>query len=628
MIPIGRTCAVVSLASALLAGAAFASTDRAPVWKSIGPEGGISVALAVHPTKPGTAFCGAQFGGVYRTTNSGASWQPVGRGVIDLEVFSLHIPKRLPNTIYVGTARGVYKSIDGGAAWIQASGDLLKERNIWGIAAHPKSPRTVWAATGGRGVYKSTNGGASWKWMSNSLSYKSAWSLGIDKNGVLYAGVEDEGLYKSVNGGASWKLVGNKGFVRAFAVDAVNPLIIYLAADRNWKSLDGGSTWKALPTTLPSDICAIVVDPRASGTLYLATQYRGIYKSADFAETLTPVNDGLTDIYVNALAIAPSRPTVLYAGTLSAGLFRSMNGGGAWTAVNKGFRAQDIKDIAFDAKTAGVLYVGTGTGLFKGTGGGPPWRSLNAAPYPAAAGCESVAVDARNPAVIYAGSYYQGMFKTTDGGQTWTKLSLTARITSVVLDPADPDRIFATTFGSGLYRSTNAGRTWAQAGFKDSSPGGVVFDTSRPGTVYVWTGSSLWRGTATGKTWKKAGAPYAEIYQLTIAPDGTMYAGTGGSGVFKSVNQGKTWTEINDGLPSCRYIDAFAIHPANPLHLYAGVSNLGVYRSRDGGSTWSYMGAGLCPDTMIFSLAFDPKDPATLYAGTNGAGVYKIKPGA
>ena len=88
------------------------------------------------------------------------------------------------------------------------------------------------------------------------------------------------------------------------------------------------------------------------------------------------------------------------------------------------------------------------------------------------------------------------------------------------------------------------------------------------------------------------------------------------------------WTPVNEGLPSCRYIDALVINPRDPLDIYAGVSDLGVFRSRNGGQSWAYMGAGLPPDVMVFSLEFDPRDTASLYAGTYGAGVYKVKPGS
>jgi hypothetical protein len=138
----------------------------------------------------------------------------------------------------------------------------------------------------------------------------------------------------------------------------------------------------------------------------------------------------------------------------------------------------------------------------------------------------------------------------------------------------------------------------------------------------------VYRLTATGTTWHSAGLNNYNIYNLTIDPNGVIYAGTGGSGVFKSLDHGAHWTETNVGIPpSCRYIDAFAINPMNFQDLYADVSNLGVYRSKNGGAKWTYFGRGLCPQVMVFSLAFDPKDPTTLYAGTAGAGIYKIKPG-
>jgi len=201
-------------------------------------------------------------------------------------------------------------------------------------------------------------------------------------------------------------------------------------------------------------------------------------------------------------------------------------------------------------------------------------------------------------------------------------------IVGLTIDPVQPERIFVPVWDKGLYRTLNGGKSWTYVCFKTRRPGQVVYDPSSPGTIYVATEDGVWRGTATGSVFQSAGLEATVIYNLTIDPSGVLYAGTGGSGVYKSVNHGESWTEINNGLPSCRYIDAFAVNPANPQDLFAGVSNLGVYRSKNGGTSWSYFGAGLCPGVMVFSLAFDPRDPGTLYAGTSGAGIYKIRPGS
>jgi len=625
---IRKTCVGWSLALVVLAAPVLVRADQTPPWKSLGPDGGLAAAVAVHPTTPSTVICGLQNGGLYRTTNGGVSWRAVGRGVVDPDVLCLFIPKKSPGTVYAGTMNGIYKSPNAGATWISANGDLLAERAVYGVAVHPTSPNIVWAATAGHGIYKSTNGGVSWKWISNSLSYKDVWTLAIDKNGILYAGVGDEGLYKSANGGASWTFLGKGGYVRAFAVDPVDPRIMTLIANASWRSTDGGATWTDISGWLPGSPMAVAANQKTAGTLYLGTYNDGIFKSVDGAATWTALNTGLTDLQVRQLAVAPSLPATIFAGTLVGGLFKSGNGGGQWAAVNKGIRAHNVRDIAFDGKTAGLLYAGTSTGFFKGTGGGSAWKSLNKTPFNREAGCESAVVDPRNPKVLYAGSYYQGMFKTTDGGAAWTKLSLSVRVESVVLDPSNPDRVFVVSYWSGVFRSSNAGQTWTKIGFGTASPSGLAFDPSQPGAVYVWAANGLWRGTATGSGWKSVGLKEYSLYNLTFDRDGVLYAGTGGEGVLKSVDHGVSWTKMNNGLPSCRYIDAFTIDPQNSLNLYAGVSDLGIYRSKDGGQSWTFMGAGLCPNVMVFKLAFDPVDKVTLYAGSQGAGVYKVKPGS
>jgi photosystem II stability/assembly factor-like uncharacterized protein len=617
-----------SLVSA--AGQAFA--DGTPAWKSVGPQGGFVNALAVHPSTATTVFCGFRDGGVYRTTNGGATWRPVGRGVVDPYVYVLAVDRAQPGTIYAGTRTGVYKSANAGTTWSAANGTLLNERSIRCLAVHPVLHHILYAGSYEHGIYKSANGGATWTWMNNSLSYETIWQFEIDPlhPNTLYACAGDIGLHKSTDGGATWTFMGRSGYSSGLAIDPFDSRILYLIAGGFWKSTDGGTTWTAL--SIKAYPFALAVDRSRPGVLYIGTINNGILKTTDYGATWSLVNTGLT--YPEVYALASSAIDTVYAGTAINGVFRTRNGGASWVSAGKGLVALPIFELVFDGRTAGTFYAACDPGLLKGTGGGARWTDLTP-PNGRMMFVPTAAVHPRNPLIIYAafqalGSSIStlGLQKSTDGGATWRSLGLKLDgIGDIAIDPVLNNRVFAVSFDKGIYRSQNGGASWAYAGLKSKSPGRIVFDPSAPGRIYAATVGGIYRGSVTGKTWTPAGLQLYNVYSLIVDPNGVMYAGTGGKGVFKSTDSGAHWTAMNAGLPSCLYINALTINPQNPQDLFAGVSDLGVYRSKNGGSSWAYMGAGLCPKDIIHSLVFDPRDPATLYAGTGGAGVYKVKPG-
>ena len=191
--------------------------------------------------------------------------------------------------------------------------------------------------------------------------------------------------------------------------------------------------------------------------------------------------------------------------------------------------------------------------------------------------------------MVYAATG-SGLFKTTDGGQSWN-LSLefiTSSTAALIQDPANPNTVYFTapSFPAGLHRTTDAGATWTLF------PG--VFGTNV-------TGQALAADAATG----------------------ALYAGANNGGVFKSVDQGQSWTPANAGLPSIVWTLAAA--ETAPFTLYAGTSS-GVFRTTDGAATWQPRSTGL-PAGVVLHLVAHPTDPMTAYAAVANAGVYKTTNG-
>ena len=124
-------------------------------------------------------------------------------------------------------------------------------------------------------------------------------------------------------------------------------------------------------------------------------------------------------------------------------------------------------------------------------------------------------------------------------------------------------------------------------------------------------------------SWSSHGPAGGSVQALAIDPStpNTLYAGTFGNGVFKSIDGGASWRQANTGLTDLR-VRALAVNPKAPNTLYAGTSGGGVFKSTDGSATWQSAGTGLA-DLYITVLAIDPQSPATLYAGTRWSPVYK-----
>lgn len=263
-----------------------------------------------------------------------------------------------------------------------------------------------------------------------------------------------------------------------------------------------------------------------------------------------------------------------------------------------------------------------GKTIYVGTAGGGVWKSTNAGAsfkpvfdkYTQSIG--AIAVDQKNPRIIYVGtgesnmrnsvSIGDGIYKSTDAGDNWTKLGLdsTEHISKVLIDPSNSNTIYVAAPGPlwsnsthrGLYKSTDAGKTWEKILYISDKAGvaDLEIDPTNPNTLYA-------------TTWEFRRLPYA------------FNSGGNGSGMYKSTDGGKTWKELSNGLPKKPFGRvAIALAPSAPQHLLAIVEseNTGLYISSDGGENWKEQSAteNIRSRPFYFStLEVDPKDPKRVY---------------
>jgi photosystem II stability/assembly factor-like uncharacterized protein len=263
-------------------------------------------------------------------------------------------------------------------------------------------------------------------------------------------------------------------------------------------------------------------------------------------------------------------------------------------------------------------WMGTvGSGVFKTTDGGDTWLPMTDQYFGGTIG--AVAVAPSNPDVVYVGggefairgnvSHGDGMWKTTDGGKTWTNIGLndTRQISKVRVHPTNPDLVYVAAQGHvwgpnaerGVFRSKDGGKSWQKILFRDDSTGvaDLAMDPTNPNVLYA----GFWQ--AHRKPWM-------------------LVSGGKGSGMFKSTDGGDTWTEItrNPGLPSGLWGNiGISVSGANPRRVYAIIEadEGGVYRSDDAGATWQRVNdeRKLRQRAWYYTKIYaDPKNPDVVYA--------------
>jgi photosystem II stability/assembly factor-like uncharacterized protein len=350
------------------------------------------------------------------------------------------------------------------------------------FAFDPRNPEIVYVLTVGwpnGHVFKTTDGGAHWHATATSGS---GWvggneALAADPRhpGTLYAGTE-LAVYKTVDGGRSWRpskrgLITpprserDKGWVIALAVDPADTNVVYAGSDRVSKSTDGGRSWRTVfpphPTRYPPDhVSALAIAPTRPETIYAIT--------GDFANPSATPADGRTTIY------------------------KSTDAGTTWQATRVVGGSVAPTALAVDPRDPATVYAAIGAKVMKTTDAGKAWQPIaDGLPIThtrgtchclSQGGVTALAVDPGRTGTVYAALTQGGIYKTTNGGQTWTRAlnTPTFSLDAVAVDPAHPATIYAAGEGqcgptaqscsspsaSGelwILRSTNSGLTWTTA---------------------------------------------------------------------------------------------------------------------------------------------------------------------
>jgi photosystem II stability/assembly factor-like uncharacterized protein len=610
---------------------ALASASPARVYRSV--NGGSNWArtaslpstaydLVTDSVTPGVVYA-LHFYGIYKSTNRAAAFKdhrfpkgatgdsgslavnPVKAGVIHAS--GIWYDSKHGNYI------AVYTSRDGGRTWTVSTleGPVDWIRRI-AIAVSPKAPNTLYAAAfyvsyganlNINRVYKSINGGATWKRM-GSLPLGDdgrVYSLAIDPSSdqrVFLA--TSEGVLYTTNGGASWKKPAfqTAAGVASIAVEASRPRTVYAQSDtyvdgaKFYRSLDGGVQWASAGTGVCGFGCGMLT---GSGRLYLAS-CAGVFASRDGGLSFKPSQKGIRATNINAFATAPGAVDTIYAHARGYSYFTTENGGAAWKEGVAFPGSRVITEFAVSAADRNLAYIlatspdGTGESVINKTTD----RAVTVTPLLRGM-IFGLSLDPADAGRLYAagwfkdvpatGPMYFGVWRTLNGGATWTRVKVLSnagsRGTAVGIAPSDRNIVYAGGRTGSLpgedimCKSSDGGTTWSRlAGVFDCPPEFIGVDPVAPGIVYVGTTFSVYRSMNGGGSWTKLSGihnPYAiAINKLNPAE---VFVGTY-DGIFYSRDKGTTWTDISAGLPA-KWVGAVELDPA-ARKVYAGTIGAGV----------------------------------------------------
>ncbi len=626
-------------------------------WTSIGPDGGSVNVLAIDPVTPSTLYVGTFAGGVFKSTDAGASWRPMNAGLLGpfgfpaLRISEMVIDPVTPQTLYVGVHNaGMFKSTDGAHSWVAANQRIpANDTIIWALGMDPSSPSTLFIGTGFNRVFRSTDGAASWQQLLDDLGRPDAVAVAPSNSSIVYLGAGFNMAYKSTDGGDTWNSVSTgleDGFGQnQITVHPTDPNIVYIATDAGLhKTTNGGTSWVLL-TTLNFSITFVVLDPSNPMSVYAGAEKVGaLLKSTNGGGSF--VEKDVSTAVVPTMAFDPANPQILYAATNPLeGVFKSTDGGNSWAASNSGLSNIDMRAIAFDPQDTSTIYAASafGGGVHKSIDGGQTWESKRGSGMNGFEEVLDVVVDPVNPSNVYLGtSFAGGIFWSDDGGESWNSAPVLAKVPELGIHPGNPSTLYAAHFG-GVYKSTNQARNWELVGnglpnnvdylslAVDPSDGDTVYAGATPGfqggdpAVYKTTnGGGAWAAMTNGFALR--GVNSLEIDPAN--PDILYAGGPGGFGattvIQKSTDGGANWAARDTGIPLDLSVSALAIDPFNSSVVYAGTNASGVYKSSDGGATWSEYNTGLSHVT-INDLAINPSDSNDIIAAVHHFSLFRYQ---
>ncbi len=431
---------------------------------------------------------------------------------------------------------------------------------------------------------------------------------------VVLAGTYFGGLYRSIDWGFSWKAVNvpfsaRSVFALAFDPSGIGRVYAGIYQDGVWRSDDSGQSWVRIVSGLTDlDVQALAVDPAQTHRVLAATAQAGVFLSQDGGAQWAPIA-ALAGVRSRAIAFDARQPSNVYLGTVGQGVYRSLDGGLSWAPL--GLNLGTVTSLSFDA--TGNLYAATEGGVFQLKAGASSWTDLsfNLPKLPVA----HVLAHPSVPNFLFVATVY-GVYALANWDSTPTWFQWTTGDSRLVGSDSRGLILHVARQHGSMLMTTDFGAHWIR--------GDVGIQNAFVGALATISGQQGWRllgGTDlglhaldSGKPWKSVLTRTEAMFDLQVRGS-TAYAGAETSGVWKSVDDGDSWTLASNGIVPMR-INAFSrTAESAPVQLVASAS--GLYRSLDDGAQW--LPVKLPQVQTVLSVAADPVRGPIVYIGS-GAG--------
>jgi hypothetical protein len=559
--------------------------------------------------------------GVLKSTNSGVTWTTTGAlpspGNVGFSSILID-PSTVTNnpattTVYAtGTPGGLYRSTDGGATWT-----LLRTGSIQNVVFDPVVAGGLYVAEAFAGIFRYDPNTNSWSAFNAGLASSPQLiliAIGKTAPNTMYAKLDDT-VYRYDTGTSTWVSLGSHGgttygyWNNVLEVDPQDSNIVIAGGISLERTYDGGTTWQAIGG-LHADQHAAAFDSTNHLTIYAGNDggvYRGTYTTASSVGVWAKTSDGLIVTEFNDVGTSLGTYDMVGGGAQDNGTSRT-TGGLTWDFIagaDGGYYVVDPTDAHIqyaESQNGGLMKSTNGGASFGGSGtgfSGGPWVT-------------PILIDPNSPAepnrVLFAGGSTQ-VYRSTNSAGSWSASSpsLGGPVLSLALAPSSSAIVYAGSGGGHVWRSSDNGATignWADitvgaVGGSATLPARAVTDIvvhpTDPNTLFV---------------------TFSGFDTSTPTTPGHVFRGV-------STDGGVTWlwTDITSNLPDIP-ANAIELLTSSPTTLYVG-TDAGVYRTTNGGTTWGPFGNGL-PSVIVSDLALD--DSGTLLrAATYGRGMWQTR---
>jgi len=491
----------------------IASRDGGKTWIRIALEGIDVRSISVHPLQPLRAYAGVSGGGIFRSDDGGKTWTAINNSypALGTNALAISVDPADPDVVVVGgilesgSDGVVVRTADGGQTWetvAQGNG------NVWNVTRCISNPSVLYVASD-KGVLRSGDGGQTWGLTPLSTTVEDV-AITPGTCDDVYAMAYTDGPRRSTDGGQTFGPPLMNGvqlnpvgtWPGRMAVDPQQSGGIVLGSHGGiWVTANYGVQWGVAKGLLGMVVRALNVSPMDPARLWLASWGSGVWQRPSASQPWQRVSSLPAD-YTFAAAAHPSFPNRVLVGSWYT-LYQS-NDASSFTADSV---SENEFAFAFDPKSPNVLYATTElNGVYKSTDSGATWTAVNSGitPWDEQQGqpvidVGAIAVDPLNSQTLYVGTNGRGVYKSTDGAQTWTSvLAPTERVNCVLAVSATRTRVFACVAGSGIQVSDDEGASWADAsdGLSTLDVNGLVQDVVT-GDLYATTTTGVFvrRGT-------------------------------------------------------------------------------------------------------------------------------------